>query len=67
DGLSIMGNKYEQQLEVFMSEADVISKYLRQKIQDKTISQALYVSMIQRFIESYENLKCLREERNSES
>ena len=52
-----MDAEYAEKLERFMNEAEVITNFLRQQIEQKIIHQSLYVGNIKRFITAYEELK----------
>jgi len=54
---SVMKNESSETLKTFMAEAEIIANYLRQQIRQGSISQALYVENIRRFLSAHENLK----------
>ena len=54
---SVMKNESSETLKTFMAEAEIIANYLRQQVRQGSISQALYVENIRRFLSAHENLK----------
>ena len=52
-----MEKEYEEKVKNFVKEAEVISNFLRQQVNQKIITQKLYKDQIERFLVAFNEIK----------